>query len=495
MNQDVAPSPAALLRRCALLWGEQKFQELLDLLRDYPDADAAPRLLRLKLMAALAVNDPAVLDSQTPLLAVSSNPPKAAFGLIREMDRRGFRDAAAEILLSQDALHDHPTFIRQIGRCISNRPDSPMLDRLQAALTKASKGGVDIVREASDFAAPVRGSDLSLGTVTMRGSTATAREHLKRLARDTASFKARLKKPRDATIEEYHNVFIDRLGQIWSEDGAIIVSRGLPIAPVTRQDVPNLPIGLNLVTKTRGIYHFLVDRIPLLAWMMDNDAARDVPVLLNGGAPGFERELMDLAGFGEDRVYAIKDVIFVERLVMVIGGFETLAGWHHIAPVMDGMVERARRIARQQGTSLPDQVYISRSMASRRPMTNEDAVHDAMTARGITVLHFETLPVWHQIAIASHARTIVAPHGAGLAHLVAAATGTQVIEIVPINARAYVLRWNYARLSLLKRLRYAAWIEEQHIPRSDKWTTSIDEFLPFLDAQLALTQSPDAVGA
>lgn len=138
----------------------------------------------------------------------------------------------------------------------------------------------------------------------------------------------------------------------------------------------------------------------------------------------------------------------------------------------------------EKGTYLPDRVYISRRAIPRRPLANENVVEEQALARGFEVLDFATLPLWHQIAIASSASVIMAPHGAGLSHLIFAQPGTKVVELLPIQDGTYQLRFNYARLSIIKGHDYTAWLEPQH-PRVADWEMDMDRFLPLLDRLLA----------
>lgn len=69
------------------------------------------------------------------------------------------------------------------------------------------------------------------------------------------------------------------------------------------------------------------------------------------------------------------------------------------------------------------------------------------------------MPLWQQVFVVSSAKRIVAPHGAGLAHLVFSEPGTHITEIVPVQDGTYFLRLNYARLSLVMGHRYRGWLE------------------------------------
>lgn len=486
MTSSAAITPDEMLKKCKTWEDQQAFREIVDALSGYPLIEASNQLLKMFVQTAVAIKDEAAMASEITARAIAMLPDTASYRLINSMNRPPFRDIAAKLVLSDNVDRKSPLYMQQLKRCIKDREPSELTSQLRSAIAEASRGGHAVRPEPSGFTSPKRPSNYTLGTVDIMASSRTDRRHYDRLKADAEVFAARLNAPRDFKVLEYRNVFIDNLGQIWNEDGAIIKSRGHAIPNLRRCDVPNLDVGFNLATRTRGLYHFLVDCIPLLGWMVNNPQAACIPVLTNGRAPAFERELLELASLEGPDIYPIDNVVFVESLLVAAGGFAALAGWDHVAPIMNRIVTMAHEIAYEEGVALPKSIYISRSVARRRMMENEEQVHKAMEDRGVTVLHFENLPIWHQIAIASNAQTIIAPHGAGLAHLITSIRPATVIEILPINDVAYVLRWNYARVSQLRGHRYSAWLEEQQNPLSDRWSVKLDEFLPFLDAKLGL---------
>jgi len=116
-------------------------------------------------------------------------------------------------------------------------------------------------------------------------------------------------------------------------------------------------------------------------------------------------------------------------------------------------------------------------------MLNEDAVEAAMVERGITPVIFSGMPLWQQMAMVSQADLVVGPHGAGLSHLLLARPGAKIVEIIPIEDGTYVLRFNYARLSMLRGFDYAAWVQEVHSESNQDWTLGLEEFLAFFDKE------------
>jgi hypothetical protein len=87
-----------------------------------------------------------------------------------------------------------------------------------------------------------------------------------------------------------------------------------------------------------------------------------------------------------------------------------------------------RELTGHDGTPGEDRIYISRRSTSR-PLPDEEQVEQALRQRGFSILRLEEIPWLDQIRAFQGARTIVAPHGAGLANLVFTPAGTSVTEI------------------------------------------------------------------
>jgi len=80
------------------------------------------------------------------------------------------------------------------------------------------------------------------------------------------------------------------------------------------------------------------------------------------------------------------------------------------------------------GSPGTDKIYISRRGTSR-PLPDEERVEEALRQRGFAILRLEDMPWLDQIRAFQNARTIIAPHGAGLANLVFTPAGATVTEI------------------------------------------------------------------
>jgi len=84
----------------------------------------------------------------------------------------------------------------------------------------------------------------------------------------------------------------------------------------------------------------------------------------------------------------------------------------------------------EQEKSYPEKkIYISRSQARRRTITNESEVLPVLQAAGYEIVHLETLSFPDQVRLLSQAHRVLGLHGAGLTNMLWMPQGSLVIEI------------------------------------------------------------------
>jgi len=85
----------------------------------------------------------------------------------------------------------------------------------------------------------------------------------------------------------------------------------------------------------------------------------------------------------------------------------------------------------QNPSPVGNRIYVSRAHSTDRLMLNEQRVHDTVKRYGFDIVFMEDYSLVEQMAIASNAETLVGPHGAGLANMVFAAPGSDIVELIP----------------------------------------------------------------
>ena len=98
----------------------------------------------------------------------------------------------------------------------------------------------------------------------------------------------------------------------------------------------------------------------------------------------------------------------------------------------------------------PKRVFVSRKDSPKRGISNEEEVSRLLKLYGFTEVLMSSLSLEEQIVLFNSAKTIVAPHGAGLVNLVFGNEDLNILELIPSN---YINDCFY-RISVLKQQNY-----------------------------------------
>ena len=82
------------------------------------------------------------------------------------------------------------------------------------------------------------------------------------------------------------------------------------------------------------------------------------------------------------------------------------------------------------GETYPERIYVTRKKAKYRKVANEDEVIQLVSKYGFTVIDFDDMSFWEQVAQMQAAKYIVAIHGAGMANVVFANPKTKILELL-----------------------------------------------------------------
>ena len=225
----------------------------------------------------------------------------------------------------------------------------------------------------------------------------------------------------------------------------------------------------------RNYFHFLFEAIGRLRFYQEA-GVRPAYYCVAYTLP-FQRELLAHFGVKEQQVIPLqKDTHVVARELWVA----SLPGYHntnaevHVKDtstfdyIRQTLLDHIVSLSGQYATN----IYIQR--CGRRTLANEDELLKVLRKQG----HWEDVrleehSVLKQAAIFYRARVIVSVHGAGLANLVYAMAGTQIIEIFS----AHLIEFVYFQIATWRQLRYHAiigtspekkssdtiWVDPQHV--------------------------------
>ena len=211
--------------------------------------------------------------------------------------------------------------------------------------------------------------------------------------------------------------------------------------------------------------HWLVDELPQLFLIRDRP---EVLIAMADSPAPWRRQLLDLLSFPESRIILVGADDAIRADTVLVPNAREL--WHPARKGAAWVLEWLRSkvgfpaMARRDGR--PDagfrRLYVGRSDATTRHLTNEPELIGVLEAAGFQSITMEGRPVEEQVELFASAEVIIALHGAALANIVFCQSGTNILEI-------FSPYWGtpaYGILASAGGLRYASYCAEpgQHLP-------------------------------
>lgn len=178
-----------------------------------------------------------------------------------------------------------------------------------------------------------------------------------------------------------------------------------------------------------GYFHWFCDALPRLEVALRDYPAAELALLLPAK---FSRDKYFLESLEPFKLGAVKILSRFERLrcrelllpshISRTGNYDSL--------VMQSLRDRLRGHGEKvAGGRLHERLYISRRLASRRCIANEEEILPVLADHGFKTLVAERVPWSQQIQLAAAATHLVSNHGAGLTNMMMMASGSNVLEI------------------------------------------------------------------
>ncbi len=196
----------------------------------------------------------------------------------------------------------------------------------------------------------------------------------------------------------------------------------------------------------KSFFHFILEEIPALlnAMKVYEDLKILVPKIY---LKGYYKEVLYLllGNDAEDRIIPI-DLLNYEINNLVFTSKPNYSGYVNTVDL--DLLNRNFTITNNDES--PSYIYISRKYAKLRQIGNELELEQYLHKYGFKTVYLENLTFQKQLNLVANAQVIVAPHGAGLSHLVWGNKKKTVIEIFPSN----IFNDCYARLCMKKSYDY-----------------------------------------
>lgn len=177
-----------------------------------------------------------------------------------------------------------------------------------------------------------------------------------------------------------------------------------------------------------GFYHLIVDTLPALRFY--SRLGLDCPIL-------FPRFAAPLQAVADETAGIALDSLSIPRSRLISAEEAAAYRWRWgIMPNQKDAAASTVQFHRQyllpaaRGEGAGERVYISRKQAKLRSIVNEAEIIDTLKHHGFVPIETETMCFADQMGAFRNARIIIAPHGAGMSHMMYAPSGGSVTEIV-----------------------------------------------------------------
>lgn len=460
-------------------------------------AHARPRAVIATVNSALALDDGAAIDGAAVLAIATNLPAVSRSHAAHRLASAGRGVSALAVMLADPDVLEGSWALAGRGTCILAR----QRDRAMPPLWR------EVARALSDRLAPDRAADApeapaspftpaaamarprALSGFPWIGQAPRSPPAATHEYRRALEIQSHFEAPAAAAhVVLLRDVFVNQRGQVWSRGGVLHRRVGHAIAEASlaaMDTAPQVAEAAFAVEPYNNIYHWTVDTAIGIAWRLEG-AGGGMPVLLRQGAAPFVQDWLDTAAHEAVPTIGVGAATFVRRLHMGSVGLRNLDpfGAH------ESLLARIGARVDALGAPGPRRVYVSRRDGGNRPLRNEEALEEALRARGFEIVTFRGLPVARQAALVRDAEAVVSLHGAGLVNLALARPGRRVFEIVPATTGIMFMRACFAQLSRLCGHHHEVWIA----PFNDTfgtWSLELDPALAQIERFLAGEAPPD----
>ncbi|MCL4237372.1 MAG: DUF563 domain-containing protein [Anaerolineae bacterium] len=175
-------------------------------------------------------------------------------------------------------------------------------------------------------------------------------------------------------------------------------------------------------------YHWMIDYLTRL-WPLYGSGITDYKLFVPAKLTSFQAQSLQLLGYSEDRLVPFAQEHWeVEHLLV-----PSFAPAYRFSPEACQWL-RAKLLSALDGLEdgSPKRVFISRRLASKRRLLNEDEIWELLLEpAGFARVFPETMTLANQARLFREADVVISPHGAGLTNILFMRQDALAIELVP----------------------------------------------------------------
>ena len=211
-------------------------------------------------------------------------------------------------------------------------------------------------------------------------------------------------------------------------------------------------------------FHWMTEMLPRIAAMHQHHP--DFPVLIPANYLNYPFIVESLQQLNIDfKAFDVQHILKVN----ILKAIEV----HHVGRFNEGLMHffKEKFIDKYNTVLEPYRLlYISRSRAKRRRISNEDEVFDLLKLKGFEKVNLEELKLMDQVKLFQEARMVIGCHGAGLANIMFMQKNQTVIELKSNNNNY----WCYFSLARVFGLKYYYSLNKGHVANHRNADIDID---------------------
>ena len=176
----------------------------------------------------------------------------------------------------------------------------------------------------------------------------------------------------------------------------------------------------------RGFFHWIADSLTRLVELKESLSEYTLLIPSYFTEEALYRDTLALFDIRDVQVIPSGSSIRVQQLY--VPDYIAPSGYFHPANVRKLREHIWQQVqVHQPGPPMP-RIYISRRKATRRYVTNEDAVVDIVEKYGFTTVYLEEYSFREQVRMVHQAECLITIHGAGLTHIAFMQPGAKAME-------------------------------------------------------------------
>lgn len=240
-------------------------------------------------------------------------------------------------------------------------------------------------------------------------------------------------------------------------------------------------------------YHWLFQVLPRIKILIDSEVEYD-KIYINNLKYKWQQEslniVLKLFNLSEEHLFLVSGDCIVKASTLIVPSVPFIPSKTPAFPLWLKNFIRSTFLTKQDKSNNSKRIYISRSKASIRRISNEKDLAEMLEKRGFTILNLEDLPIREQAELFYNAEIVIGPHGSGFSNLIFSNPGTCVVEIdhglIGEEQRSF-----YKRMAEIMGCNYlgyyADFVDEDDLETDI--TINISDFLRELDT-ITETQTP-----